>query len=148
MICTVHIVHISTNPIHMYVSVCILCIRIWINPFLYIHTDTYGYIQYRHIPAITGYIQGSHPGGGKRDRLLWNSRKKESSARRAGSARPPTLVYTLEQRDSFVFRFLLLAIACRAQNIQSATQVWAIAVISLIPPEILIVSRCFHLLSS
>ena len=37
--------------------------------------------------------QGSHPGGGKRDRLLWHSRKKEpseSSARRAGSARPPT----------------------------------------------------------
>jgi len=47
-----------------------------------------------------------------------------------------------------VFGLKLSYIAFRAENIQSATQVWAIAVISLIPPEILIVSRCFHLHSS
>ncbi len=52
----------------------------------------------------------SYPGGGKRDRLHWHSRKKEpseSSARRAGSARPPTLLYKIEQRelrDFFLFR--------------------------------------------
>ncbi len=62
MIYTMHIVCISTRQMHMFVSVCIcmylyVYICIFIDPFIHIHTDTYKYIQYRHIQAIMGYIQ-------------------------------------------------------------------------------------------
>ena len=43
---------ISMYGMYLYVSVCI-----FIDPCRYIHTDTYRYIQYRHIYAIMGYIQ-------------------------------------------------------------------------------------------
>ncbi len=72
-----------------------------------------GFISQYIIDDILEYNQGSHPGGGKRDRLLWHSRKKEpseSSARRAagGLVQPVRLHWCtqFEQRDSFVFRLL------------------------------------------
>ena len=57
-ICTVHIVCISTPPNAYVCIVCIVCIGMYpYLPILYIHTDTYGYRQYRHIQAIQEYIQ-------------------------------------------------------------------------------------------
>ena len=87
--------------------------------------------------------------------FLWHSSKKEPSESvwAAGRFSPSVpagtyIVYKFEQRDSFVFRNIILPISCSPEIIHLGTRVWTIAAISFIPTEILIVTRCFHLHSS
>ncbi len=59
----------------------------------------------------------------------------------------PTICTQMSQRDPFVFRFNI-ALPVSQKNINFAMQVWAIAVVVLVPPEILRSYHFFHLNSS